>query len=314
MRRVIIVGSSGQDGRLLTDQLLSQGAEVFGVSRRSVAELSGLTQPRVDISSSVEVAALVERVQPAEVYYLAAHQHASQDKIGDRPLDLWQRSVEVHQGGLIHFLEAIRQFCPSARLFYAGSSLVFGTPPDEVQDEQTPLNPECAYGITKAAGLQICRHYRRQHGTFAATGILYNHESIYREEKFVSQKIIRSAFRIYQGSQETLVLGDLTARIDWGYAPDYVEAMTRVLALDSADDFIIASGSLHTIGDFVEHAFSALGLEWRSHVAVVPGSLSRRRPAMRGNFDKLRKATGWAPRVTFPEMIRRLLPLPPDSR
>jgi GDPmannose 4,6-dehydratase len=308
MRRVIIVGHSGQDGKLLTEHFLAEGAEVFGVSRRQVRESAGLKQFQVNISNLAEVADFVKAVQPGQVYYLAAHHHSSQEKLGTAPLDLWNQSIEVHQRGVVHFLEAIRQFCPLSRLFYAGSSLVFGTPLNEEQDEQTPMTPECAYGITKAAGLQTCRYYRKHHGVFAATGILYNHESIYREEKFVSQKIIRAALRILQGSKEKLVLGDLSARVDWGYAPEYVNAMTRILDLESAEDFIVASGTLHSIGDFVENVFSVLGLEWRSHVEESSGSLSRRRVAMRGNSDKLRRATGWVPRVPFSEMIRLLLP------
>jgi GDPmannose 4,6-dehydratase len=268
MKRVVVVGSSGQDGRILCERLRGEGAEVLEISREGLPE-----RPRVHIASRQDVTSAVAGFRPQEIYYLAAHHHSSQDNLSSDPLELLVKSFEVHVTGLLHFLEAIRTVSPATRLFYAASSLIFGAPPDATQDEETPLNPRCAYGVTKTAGLHCCRLYRNTHGVHASAGILYNHESPYRQEKFVSQKIVRAAIRIQRGEQQKLVLGDLSARIDWGYAPDFVDAMMRVLALEKPDDFIIATGETHSVGEFVEIAFGLLGLDWKKWVEEDPGLL-----------------------------------------
>lgn len=227
--------------------------------------------------------------------------------MGADTVGLFEKSHAVHVLGLLNFLDAIREAAPQARLFYAASSLVFGDAASERQDERTPVNPRCIYGITKASGLHCCRFYRETHGVFASGGILFNHESAYRQEKFVSQKIIRAVLEIAAGRREKLVLGDLSARIDWGYAPDFTDAMTRILSLDRAEDFVIATGEAHSVGEFVEIAFRLAGLDWKSHVEETPSVLQRRRPVLIGDASKLRNATGWKPSVTFPEMVCLLL-------
>jgi GDPmannose 4,6-dehydratase len=301
VKRVVIVGSGGQDGRLLESRLRADGCEVTGVRRDGGPNLAD----RAGISEAIRA------LQPAEVYYLAAFHHSSQEHTAVDPPAVFARSFEVHVTGLIHYLDAIRLRSPATRLFYAASSLVFGEPPAPVQTEETPFNPRCAYGISKAAGVHCCRHYRQAHRVFAATGILYNHESSYRQEKFVSQKIVQSALRIRHSRQEQLILGDLSAQIDWGYAPDFVDAMTRILALDAPDDFIVATGETHSVREFVEIVFGRLGLDWRSHVTEDPTLLGRRKTPMTGDASRLRQRTGWKPSVTFAEMIATLLP--PES-
>lgn len=298
MRRVVIVGSSGQDGRILQERLLKEGCEVFGIHRST---------PGVHILNGKEVAALINDWKPQEVYYLAAFHHSSQDKITLDPLVLFQRSFDVHVTGLLHFLDAMRIAPGKIRLFYAASSHVFGEPKEKVQDEQTPFNPCCAYGITKTSGIHCCRFYRDKYGLFASSGILYNHESSYREEKFVSQKIIRGALCIQRGGQTKLVLGDLSAEIDWGYAPDFIDAMIRINALEKSDDFVIATGETHSVREFVEIAFGLLGLDWKKHVEENPNLLRRRKLPMAGNASMLRALTGWTPMVSFEQMIKTLL-------
>ncbi len=241
------------------------------------------------------------------IYYLAAHQHSSQDSARPDHWDLFKKSQEVHVEGLFHFLEAIRTLSPTTRLFYAASSLVFGAPARDPQDESTPLNPTCIYGITKACGVNLCRHFRQTHRVFASAGILFNHESPLRERKYVIPKIIQTAVSIARGSDEKLQLGDLGARIDWGYAPDYVDAMHRILSLDHPDDFVIASGETHSVQEVVEAAFSHLNLDWRAHVVESPGILTRRRSSLRGDPSKLHQQTGWRPSVDFPTLISRLV-------
>ncbi len=299
MKRVVIVGSGGQDGRLLEQRLRADGCEVVGIRR---------DEPGPDLTRREEVAVAIREWQPAEVYYLAAYHHSSQEQTTADPPAIFARSFEVHVTGLLHYLDAIRLHSATTRFFYAASSLVFGKPPAEIQTEDTPFNPRCPYGISKAAGVHCCRHYRQTHGVFAATGILYNHESTLRQEKFVSQKIVQAALRIQRGEQDQLILGDLSARIDWGSAPDFVEAMTRILALPESGDFIVATGETHSVREFVETVFGLLDLDWRRHVVEDPKLLGRRKAPMVGDASKLRRLTGWRPSVTFAEMVGSLLP------
>jgi GDPmannose 4,6-dehydratase len=208
---------------------------------------------------------------------------------------------------LVHFLEAIRRFSPATRLFYAASSHVFGSPRVPLQDEDTPLAPANVYGVTKAAGLLTCRYYRAVHGVYAAAGILYNHESPLRGPGFVSQKIVSGAVDIKCGRRDRLVLGDLSAAVDWGYAPDYVEAMRLILRLPRAEDFVVATGRKRTVRDFVKAVCRRLDLDWRACVAENPGVLTKKKAVLVGNAAKLRRLTGWKPSVDFDGMVDRLV-------
>lgn len=295
MRQALIVGARGQDGRLLQAQLAAEGSAVTALGRGDLL---------LDDSSAVQ--ALVAS-RPEEIYYLAAHHHSSQDAIDSGGLDLYRRSAEVHVAGLVSFLDAIRTSSPGTRLFYAGSSLVFGEPSTEVQNESTPLDPRCVYGITKASGLRFCRYFREKHGVFASGGILFNHESPLRQPKFVISKIIDAALSIARGESALLRLGDLSARVDWGYAPDYVDAMSRILHLPEPGDYVIATGETHTVQEVVELVFSCLDLDWRKHVEESPGILTRKRVVLCGDSRKLRAATGWRPSISFQEMIPLLV-------
>src|SRR5581483_8894819 len=254
MKRAVIVGSEGQAGRILFDQLAGTGAAVLGIGSNRTRSTTPDSPVGIDITNRSEVLETVRAWQPDEIYYLAAYHHSSEDKTGD-DAELFERSFEVHVCGLIHFLEAMKQHAPDARLFYAASSLVFGTPSHSPQNEDTPLAPQCVYGITKVAGIHSCRFYRESHDLHVSVGILYNHESPLRRAGFVSQKIVRAAIAIARGSREKLVLGDLSARVDWGYAPDFTEAMQRIVRLTEPDDYIIATGEAHSVQEFVEIAF-----------------------------------------------------------
>jgi len=296
MRHALIVGGHGQDGRLLHQQLETQGMRV-----------SVLARGDCNLSDFDSVKTLFESLQPDEIYYVAAFHHSSQDERSLSELGLFRKSQEVHVTGLVHFLETIRMYSPSTRLFYAASSLIFGDPLTPMQDESTPFNPVCFYGITKAAGVQCCRFYRSTHGLFASCGILYNHESALRQKKFVIPKIIEGALAIASGKETNLRLGNLSARIDWGYAPDYVDAMMRILRHSSPDDFVIATGELHSVHEVVECVFGILGLDWRAHVEESSSILTRKRNTLCGNAGKLREATSWQPTIGFREMLALLL-------
>jgi len=306
MSRSIIVGSAGQDGQLLFDRLHRDRQLVMGIERAAVRVAGNGLSNVVDILDRAQVEAAVKAHQPDRIYYLAAVHRSSQQQEGDPHL-LMERSFDIHVRGLLHCLDAMRRFAPQCRLFYAASSHVFGIPLTPVQDESTPFSPICIYGITKTAGAHLCRYYRNAHGVHASVGILYNHESHLRPPQFVSQKIVRAARAIRDGGGSKLILGDLETRIDWGYAPDYVDAMIRILELDQADDFVIATGESHPVREFVEIAFSEAGLDWDDHVILDPSLLAKQRRELVGNPEKLRRRTGWRNSLSFEMMVRHLM-------
>lgn len=306
MKRAIIVGVCGQDGGLLYDFLLKQRYSIAGIDKKRIRCSPGISVEQVDIYECNEVARLVKKFKPQEIYYLAAFHHSSED-LPIENVELLHHSYQVHVTGLVNFLEAIKNFYPKARLFYAASSHIFGETGKNVQDEGTPINPSCIYGITKAAGLALCRFYRSRYKVFAVAGILYNHESALRPERFVSKKIIKAAINIKRGKQKELELGDLRAVIDWGYAPDYVRAMHAILGNKFPEDFIIATGKRHTVLDFVKAAFGCLGLDWKIYVKEKPNIVCKKNFFRVGNSAKLKRATGWKPSVDFKKMVKLLL-------
>ncbi len=306
MKRSVVVGSNGQDGRLLFDRLCAAGDFVVGVAKGHARSSDGGNIPPVDILQPSDVDGLISTVQPDRVYYLPAFHHSAEQKL-EETRELFEKSFAVHVTGLLHFLDAIRLRSPETRLFYASSARIFGVPQCLPQDETTPVNPDCVYGISKAAGQRCVKYYRGAHAMFAATGILYNHESPLRGPTFVPQKIVRGAVAIKRGLQSKIVLGDLDAVSDWGYALDYLDAMTRILELDQPDDFVIATGEPRTVRQFVETAFELVGLDWKSHVEVAPNLISRQRRSLVGSAVRLRAATGWQPSVSFAELVQILV-------
>jgi GDPmannose 4,6-dehydratase len=303
MRTALIVGSNGQDGTYLSEYLRKKGYDTIGLGRDSVRSDSKKKIRPVDILKPKEVAAFVKAHQPQEIYYLAAVHHSSEDLKEDDEA-LFKRSFNVHVHGLIHFLDAMNLHARATRLFYAASSHIYGDPEGKIQNESTPLIPVCVYGITKTAGLEVCHYYRRELGLFASVGILYNHESPLRAQKFVSQKIVQAAVAIKAGRQSELILGDLGAAIDWGFAGDYVEAMQKILALPTADDFVIASGQTHTVREFVDGVFGMLGLDWKKYVRQNKDLIQKRPDRhLQGDSSKLKSATGWTPKTDFKKLI-----------
>jgi GDPmannose 4,6-dehydratase len=306
LSKALVIGCNGQDGSLLCTLLHQKGATVFGIDRASDEQTQSFVHfSALDICDLPRVNDLLAEASPDEVYYLAAYHHSAEQL--KPPGEVVALSLQVNTQGLNNVLAAIADSpSPRPRVFYAASSRVFGVPDEEVQDENTPMAPVCAYGISKAAGVHLCRYYRREHDVYVSTGILYNHESPLRPEHFVTRKIVRAAVRIRSGLERELVLGNLDARVDWGWAPDYVEAMHAILQLGCPDDFVLATGVLHSVREFVEIAFSAVGLNWREHVVERSGVLEGWRAVkpLCGNAAKLHAATDWRPRVSFEEMVR----------
>jgi GDPmannose 4,6-dehydratase len=317
VKTCLVIGASGQDGTYLADLLARRGDNVICVSRQKTWSVPAENWDDVDILNPQHVVSLMQKARAAECYYLAAFHHSAEDaslRTGDP--QLFERSHAVHVRGLIHFLHAIAQVSPPTRLFYAASSHVFGSPKSQPQDEATPLNPENIYGITKTMGIHCCRHFRDELGVFAATGILFNHESPLRPAKFLSQKIVRGVRAFQRDPSQRLVLGDLNAVVDWGYAPDYAEAMTRIVDHATPEDFVVATGEAHTVGEFLQTACDLAGVDWRECATVNPGLLKKKPVAFVGNSGKLRRLTGWQPRVSFRQMIQLLLEavrLEPDA-
>ena len=241
-----------------------------------------------------------------EIYYLAAFHHSSQQARGGDAQAVWTSSMAVNATGPVNFLDAVRLRAPHARFFYAGSCLAYGIPDASPQTEDTCLRPTCVYGISKTAGTHAVRFYRECHGVFAVTGILFNHESHLRPEYFLSRKIVRAAWRIRKGLQEELVLADLSARADWGYAPDFVEAFRRTLRAKAPRDYVIATGELHGVREWVEKTFALAGLDWHKHVREDESLAVRRREPLLGDITRIRERCGWSPTIGFERMIELL--------
>ena len=306
MKKAIIIGHSGQGGTYLSALLTKNNYDIIGISLGAFSSLPEYKRT-IDIRNYKEVEQLIIDYLPDEVYYLAAVHQSSADK----PMpegELFNKSIEINLQGLINFLEGIKQHSKKTRVFYAASSHIFGNATEDKQNERTPLNPNCIYGITKTAGVNACHFYRNNFGVFASIGIFYNHESPLRESKYVSKKIVEAAVAIKLGKGSELILGNLEAKIDWGYAPDYMEAIHKILNLDEAEDFIVSSGELHTVGEFVNEVFSLLGLDPKKFVKVNSQLITKtQKKNLFGDNQKLRTKTNWAPSVNFKELISILV-------
>jgi GDPmannose 4,6-dehydratase len=314
--RALITGITGQDGSFLAEQLLAKGYEVHGLVRRSSSfnteridhlyrdpheEAVQLFLHHADMSESSRLVRVVYEIQPDEVYHLGAQSHVRAS------FDIPEYTSDVTGLGTVRLLEAIRDAQVEARFYQASSSEMFGaTPPP--QSETSPFHPRSPYAVAKVAAFWITVNYRESYGMHASNGILFNHESERRGETFVTRKITRALAAIHLGLQEKLYLGNLDAQRDWGYAPDYTEAMWRMLQQDEPEDFVIATGEMHSVREFLEEAAAHLGMEWEDKVEIDPKYF---RPAevdaLCGDASKARAKLGWEPRVTFAELVRRMV-------
>jgi GDPmannose 4,6-dehydratase len=311
VKKALITGITGQDGSYLAELLLSKGYEVHGVIRRSSLPNTGridhlLSNPEIadvtlflhygDLSDSSRLVSLVTLIGPDEVYNLAAQSHVRVSF--DEP----ELTGETTGLGSVKLLEAIRITGSSARFYQASSSEMFGASPPP-QNEETPFYPRSPYGAAKVYSYWITKNYRESYGIFATNGILFNHESPRRGETFVTRKITRAVALIKAGLQDKLFLGNLDAVRDWGYAPEYVNAMWMMLQADEPDDFVVATGTRYSVKDFAGLAFGHAGLDWEKYVDFDERYL---RPAevdsLVGDFAKANSITGWKPSVLTPEL------------
>lgn len=307
MKKAVVIGSSGQDGYYLSASLEKKGQQVIRIDQGLItpSDFYISTEP-FDICLPEHVDALIKSVQPDEIYHLAAFHHSAQDDYVES-LEILEKSILINEISLFNLLSSIARFSPKTRVFYAASSLIFGEPETEIQNENTPINPVTLYGITKASGLHLCRKFRKEHGVFAACGILYNHESPRRQKNFLSKKIVIGVENAIKDKNAVLELGNLSACVDWGYAPDYTEAMQLILGLEQPDDFVVSTGKKHSVEDFVSAAYQAVGLNWKDHVKEKPGIVKRMTTPLIGDSSKLQEKTGWKPSVSFEQMVRILV-------
>lgn len=314
MPKALITGITGQDGSYLAELLLSKGYEVHGLIRRA----STFNTQRIDhlyrdphnagdtrlflhygdVGSPGNLTDLIYSVQPDEVYHLAAQSHVRVS------FDLPEYTGDITGIGTIRILEAIRKSGIQTRFYQASSSEMFGSAPPP-QNEHTPFLPQSPYAAAKLYAYWVTRNYRQGYGIFACNGILFNHESPRRGETFVTRKITRGLAAIRSGRQKYLYLGNLEAKRDWGYAPDYIAAMWKMLQFDRPEDFVIGTGEAHSVRDFLDEAFSYLGMDWRDYVKIDPRYF---RPNevdyLLADSGYAREILGWEPRVFFKDLVR----------
>ncbi len=310
-RSALIIGAYGQDGFYLRNYLKTLEYRVISAGRDLVS--AGEKQTAFDVLDVDAVASLIAAERPNEIYYLAAYHHSSQENT-ETLSQLFDYSYKVHCVGLLNVLEAVANMGQQSRVFYAASSLIFGNPRRAPQNEDTLFAPVCAYGVTKAAGIGIGRLYRQERNVFFSTGILYNHESPRRADKFVTRKIVQAVVDIHRGKRSSVELGRLDVQVDWTYAGDVVRAMHAILQMDAPGEFVVASGELHTVRQFAERAFSALSMNYREYVTETPSVLQRanRQVPFQGDASRLRAVTGWKPEVSFDNLVDMMVRLEMD--
>ena len=303
--RALVIGGAGQDGILISAQLLERGTEVVSVSRRP-SPLSSVKSELADISGKSDAADLCERYRPDFVYFLAAY-HRSSEALHPDPADDLCGCLQVNAIAFTRLLGSLTRHCPKARVVYASSCRIFGLGDGRLLNGTERPTPVCAYGISKVAGMGAGDLFRREHGLFVSSAILFNHESELRTSEFVSKKLAIAAINAKRDPGSSVEVGSLESVADWGSARDYCRAMIAMAEADAPGDFIVASGELRTVADFAEECFRCVGLDWRQHVKEKPGVLHGNVWRLRGDSKALRKATGWKPKFSFPEMVRDLI-------
>ena len=313
MKKALITGITGQDGSYLAELLLEKGYEVHGVIRRASSFNTGRLDPIYsdphfpknnlhlhygDLSDGSNLSRLLGKIQPEEVYNLAAQSHVRVS------FDAPEYTADVTGTGTVRLLEAIREVGIQPRFYQASSSEMYGLVQEVPQKETTPFYPRSPYGCAKMYSYWITINYRESYGMHASNGILFNHESPRRGETFVTRKITRAAAHIKLGLQQKLFLGNLDSKRDWGYAKEYVEAMWLMLQQPEGDDYVVATNETHTIRECLEVAFGRLDLDWEKYVEIDPRYY---RPAevdlLIGDYSKAKKKLGWEPKTTFKGLI-----------
>ena len=313
-KKALITGITGQDGSYLSELLLGKGYEVHGIVRRVAFEdiehrmwrlrhiYDRLQLHPASLENYASIFKTVEKIMPDECYHLAAQSFVSysfEDEFS---------TININLNGTHYVLSALKERCPTCRFYFAGSSEMFGLVQESPQNEQTHFHPRSPYGISKVAGFDLTRNYREAYNLFAASGILFNHESPRRGFEFVTRKISNGVAKIKLGLEQELRLGNLDAKRDWGFAGDYVEAMWQLLQQDKPDDYVIATGETHSVREFAELAFRTLDLEPTKYLMVDDKFF---RPAevqlLCGDATKAKQKFGWQPKVRFAELVKMMV-------
>ena len=309
----LITGIAGQDGSYLAEFLLKKDYEVHGIVRRESIEddeklknikniKNSITLHQGSLNDHLTIYKIFSKVLPDECYHLAASSFVNYS------FDEEFQTMNNNFNSTHYLLSTIREVKKDCKFYFAGSSEMFGEPNCSPQNEETPFNPKSIYGISKVSSHYLLKNYREKENIFACTGIMYNHESPRRGNHFVTKKIISTAVKIKLGLQDKLYLGNLDAKRDWGYAPDYVKAMWMILQAPKADDYIVASGKLHSVREFLEYTFSYLELNYKDYVEIDPRFFraSEHNPLC-GNFDKINKTIGWKNEKNLKEIIKNII-------
>ena len=314
MPTALITGINGQDGSYLAELLLSKGYEVHGTIRRSSLESrekmtnilsieNKIILHPVMLDNHLSVYKLIQAVRPDECYHLAASSFVSYSFEDETSI------IETNFNSTHYLLSCLRELTPDCRFYFAGSSEMIGNAVSAPQDETTPFQPRSIYGISKLASYHVVKNYRDHHGMFACTGITYNHESVRRGRAFVTRKVTTEAAKIALGKETVLELGNIDACRDWGYAPEYVEAMWLMLQNPAGpNDYVIATGQLHSVRELLQIAFASVGLEYEPYVRLNkeffrPGE----KVPLVGNAARIRRDLGWQPRISFEQMIKDMV-------
>ena len=294
--KIIVFGANGQDGTILCQQLRVARHSVLGVGKSDPCNplhKDGLTN-------------LLSSEKPDRVYYLAASHRSSEAVVTDLAKER-EDSFQVNCQGWQNVLEACLAKSPKTRLLYASSSHIFGNTPINPQNETTPFRPDCVYGESKVAGMRAGLEAREKYGLFISHAILYPHESIYRSVGFLSRKLVSAALEAKKDSCTKVTLGDLSATSDWGYAPEYTRAMTSILELQEGGEYVLATGTEHTVAEFAESVFQAVGLDWRQHILTKNDILTKPKRRFCGDASKLRSATSHIIKTHLPDLGRQLI-------
>ena len=314
MKKALITGITGQDGSYLAELLLSKGYEVHGIIRKSSSFNTGRIDPIYkdphientslflhygDLSDASNLSRLIEKIQPDEIYNLAAQSHV---KVS---FDLPEYTADVNALGTLRLLDAIREARVKTKIYQASTSELYGEALETPQKETTPFNPRSPYGCAKAFAFYITKNYREAYNLFACNGILFNHESPRRGETFLTRKVTMAIAFILTKKKDVVYLGNLSAKRDWGFAPEYVESMWNILQCDQPADYVIGQNETHSVREFVEKAFSYAGLNWAGYVKIDD---RYKRPSevdsLMSDSTKAKESFGWSPKVNFDELVK----------
>ncbi len=314
IKKALITGITGQDGSYLTEFLLKKKYQVYGIIRRVALEdethrmwrikhlLKKINISSASLESYASIAKIISKIKPDEIYHLGA-----QSYVGYSFEDEFS-TINTNINGTHYVLSAIKDFSPKTRFYFAGSSEMFGKVTEKKQNEKTRFYPRSAYGISKVAGFELTRNYREAYNIYACTGILFNHESPRRGFEFVTRKISSSVAKIKLGKQKYLYLGNINAKRDWGHAKDYVEAMWLMLQQKKPKDFVVGTGQMHSVLEFVQLAFKVVGLDYKKYLKLNKSLL---RPAevdtLKANYAQARKILKWKPKTNFKQLVKEMV-------